>query len=172
MENIGSSRRGENVPTITETIHRRIWTLKEEYMLAHALEKIIMDSWKTENGFKNGYLKQLEKDIKKLDPQTDLRSEPHISSRVHAWKRNHAIIAAIIDKSGMSWDSTKCQIIVENEDLLFDYIKVDPLAKSVHYKSFPLYGKWCEIFGTNRARGEAAEDCDITDGAQLPDHVA
>ncbi|KAL8547768.1 hypothetical protein ACS0TY_007197 [Phlomoides rotata] len=172
MDTTGSSCRGENEPAMTETIRRRIWTLKEEYMLARAMEKIILDGWKTENGFKNGYLKQLEKEIKKIDPQTDLRSEPHISSRVHAWKRYQQTISAIIDKSGMSWDSTKFQIVVENEDVWADYIKVEPFAKTVRYKSFPLYGRWCDIFGADRARGETCEDCDIADGAPLPDHVA
>ncbi|KAL8488794.1 hypothetical protein ACS0TY_024920 [Phlomoides rotata] len=107
-----------------------------------------------------------------MDPHSDLRAEPHISSRVHAWKRNHATIASIIDKFGMSWDSIKCQIVVENEDLWADYIKIDPLANSVRYKSFPLYGKWCEIFGSDRATGETAEDCNMADGAQLPYHIA
>ncbi|KAL8513846.1 hypothetical protein ACS0TY_013096 [Phlomoides rotata] len=120
-------------------------------MLARALEKIILDGWKTENGFMNGYLKS-EIGI------------AHKFERVHAWKRYHATISAIIDISGMSWDSTKFQIVVENED-------VDPFAKSEHYKSFQLYGKWCDIFRTDRARCETAEDCDFADGAQLPDHV-
>ncbi|KAL8528720.1 hypothetical protein ACS0TY_006247 [Phlomoides rotata] len=172
MENTESSCRGDNMPIMTETIRRRVWIVSEETMLAHAMETIIQAGWKNENGFKSGYLKLLEKEMKKMDPHSDLRAEPHISSRVHAWKRYHATITSIIDKSGMSWDSINSQIVIENEDLWADYIKVDSLAKSVRYKSFPLYGKWCEFFGSDRTTGETAEDCNMADNAQLPDDVA
>ncbi|KAL8556079.1 hypothetical protein ACS0TY_003765 [Phlomoides rotata] len=109
--------RGENVPSMTEIIHCRVWTVSEESMLACVMETIIQEGWKNDNGFNSGYLKLLEKEMKKMDPHSDLRAEPHISSRVHPWKRNHATITSIIDKYGMSWDSIKCQIIDENEDL-------------------------------------------------------
>ncbi|KAL8530946.1 hypothetical protein ACS0TY_007824 [Phlomoides rotata] len=109
--------------------------------------------------------------MKLIDPICDLRSEPHISSRIHAWKRNHVVLTSMINKSGMSWDSIKCQIVVENEDVWVDYIKVDPYAKGMRYKSFPLYGKWTEIFGYENAKDDQYEDCDIARNNELPECV-
>ncbi|KAL8535622.1 hypothetical protein ACS0TY_011302 [Phlomoides rotata] len=173
MERTQSSQSscGDNVPIEIDSVCRRVWTLNEENMLARAMETIIQRGWKLENGFRSGYLKLLEKEMKLIDPTCDLRAEPHISLRIHAWKRNHAVLTSVINKSGMSWDSIKYQIVVENEDVWADYIKVDPYAKGMRYKSYPLYGKWTEIFGCENAKGDQSEDCDITRNNELPEGV-
>ncbi|KAL8476437.1 hypothetical protein ACS0TY_028925 [Phlomoides rotata] len=81
----------------TENGHRS-WSVHEEQVLSEAMKKIVLEGWKTENGFKVGYL-----------------------------------------------------------NLLSTYMKqVDPNARLMRSKSWPLYDDWCEIFGNYRATCEAS----------------
>ena len=56
--------------------------------------------------------------------------------------------------------------------LILKILQVDPNARTMRYKSFPLYPSWCEIFGKDRATGEHAEDCnDAADELQKNDNT-
>ncbi|KAG8370065.1 hypothetical protein BUALT_Bualt14G0078900 [Buddleja alternifolia] len=62
---------------------RRTWVPKEEEVLMAGLKEIVQQGWKTDNGFKVGYLELLEQHMIRAFPNTDLRAMPHINSRIH-----------------------------------------------------------------------------------------
>ncbi|KAL8469879.1 hypothetical protein ACS0TY_032662 [Phlomoides rotata] len=121
---------------------RRSWSVREEQVLSEAMKKIVLEGWKTENGFK-------------VFPNTDLKPEPHINSRITVWKRNYHSLFEILKNTGVGLDSTTKMI--EATDEQWDaFMKVDPNARLMRSKSWPLYDDWCKIFGNSKATGEAS----------------
>ncbi|KAL8481300.1 hypothetical protein ACS0TY_027717 [Phlomoides rotata] len=137
---------------------RRVWTQKEEEALIKCLKEIIPQGWKADNGFKVGYLRELEKGLNMVFPGTDLRPYPHIHSKLHVWKKDYSTIVSMLSKSGIGWDNTSKMIDVEQEEAWEAYKKVDVNARTMRNKPWPYYDDWCEIFGKDRATGEHAED--------------
>ncbi|CAA0829278.1 Unknown protein [Striga hermonthica] len=136
---------------------RRSWSIKEEEVLINALKDIISKGWKCENGFKTGYLRLLERVMMKAFPNTDIRAEPHINSKIHVWKKHHGSLASMIRVDGISWDdSTK--MIKAREDAWNSYVKIDSNARTMIGKSWPFFPDWCEIFGKDRIIRENAVD--------------
>ncbi|KAL8503400.1 hypothetical protein ACS0TY_022222 [Phlomoides rotata] len=120
---------------------RRGWSVGEEQ--------------RTENGLKIGYLNFLSTYMKHVFPNTDLKPEPHITSRITVWKRNCHCLFEILKNSGVGLDSTTKMI--EATDEQWDaFMKKDLNARLMTSKSWPLYEDWCEIFGQSRATGEAS----------------
>ncbi|KAL2243988.1 UNVERIFIED_CONTAM: hypothetical protein Sindi_0516800 [Sesamum indicum] len=66
--------------------HRRMWTTLEEECLVAGLRNLLVTGWKCENGFRNGYLSQLEAYIARSFPNADIKADPHITSKLHVWK--------------------------------------------------------------------------------------
>ncbi|CAA0830734.1 Unknown protein, partial [Striga hermonthica] len=84
---------------------RRVWTSAEENALVNALKDIVTEGWKTENGFRTGYAFQLEKKMKTYLPGCEIRADPHITSKMHVWKKTYASLANIkANKSGLGWN--------------------------------------------------------------------
>ncbi|KAL8498341.1 hypothetical protein ACS0TY_021601 [Phlomoides rotata] len=75
---------------------RRGWSVHEEKVLSEAMKKIVLEGWKTENGFKICYLNLLSTYMKQVFPNTDLKPEPHINSRITVWKRNYHSLFEIL----------------------------------------------------------------------------
>ncbi|KAL8555922.1 hypothetical protein ACS0TY_003657 [Phlomoides rotata] len=109
---------------------RRVWTQLKEEALIKCLKEIIPQGWKADNGFKVGYLRELEKEMIKIFPGTDIRPYPHIHSKLHVWKKDYSSIVSALSKSGISTTKT---IDVEQEEA------------------------W-EAYKRDRATGEQAED--------------
>ncbi|PIM99806.1 hypothetical protein CDL12_27693 [Handroanthus impetiginosus] len=139
-------RRGDKIEA-----RRQVWTVKEEEALIVALKDAV-------NGFRTGYLSILEKHMTTVFPGIDIRADPHIHSKIHVWKKNHASLVSVMSRSGFGWNDTTNMIVVE--DSVWDnYVKVDPNARTMRFKSFPFYPSWCDIFGKDRATGEHAQNC-------------
>ncbi|KAL0420881.1 UNVERIFIED_CONTAM: hypothetical protein Slati_3111000 [Sesamum latifolium] len=83
---------------------RRMWTPNEEEILVNALKSIVAGGWKCDNGFRNGYLPQLESYMLNVLPNSDIRSEPHINSKIHVWKKQYSTLTSMMTKSGFEWD--------------------------------------------------------------------
>lgn len=146
---------------------RRIWSFQEEEALINALKDLIASRWKCENGFRTGYLLCLEKELVKAFPGTDLRAEPHVNSKMHVWKKCYSCLYFMLGRRGFGWNDETKMFTVETESIWKDHIKIDPLARTMRYKSWPHYHHWCEIFGKDRATGENAEDFSAADKDQL-----
>ncbi|PIN24849.1 hypothetical protein CDL12_02430 [Handroanthus impetiginosus] len=90
--------------------------------------------------------------------RTDIRAGPHIHSKIHVWKKNHVSLVSMMLRSGFGWNDSTTMIVVE--DSVWDnYVKIDPNARTMRFKSFPFYPSWCDIFGKDKATGEHAQDC-------------
>lgn len=83
---------------------RRVWTSKEDQNLIIALKQLVADGEKSDNGFKPNYLAKLEAAMKKKDPYTDLKGNPHINSKITAWKRNYHSLTGVLSKSGVGFN--------------------------------------------------------------------
>ncbi|KAL0445076.1 UNVERIFIED_CONTAM: hypothetical protein Slati_2230300 [Sesamum latifolium] len=98
---IGGRRRGAKT---YGKASRRIWSTVEEEALLECLRDIVRSGWKCDNGFRTGYLTMLEQLLRKKYPESDLKSDPHISSKIHVWKRTYACIFDMLAKSGFGWN--------------------------------------------------------------------
>ncbi|KAL8460386.1 hypothetical protein ACS0TY_032064 [Phlomoides rotata] len=102
-----------------------------------------------------GYLNLLATYMKQVFSNSDLKPEPHITSRITVWKRNYHSLFEILKNTGVGLDSTTKMI--EATDEQWDaFMKKDSNARLMRHKSWPLYEDYCEIFGQSRATGEAA----------------
>ncbi|KAG6403230.1 hypothetical protein SASPL_135447 [Salvia splendens] len=55
--------------------HRRIWSRKEQKILISTLKDLAALSWKSDNGFRAGYLAKVEEALRREFPATDLKWE-------------------------------------------------------------------------------------------------
>ncbi|KAL8474918.1 hypothetical protein ACS0TY_031362 [Phlomoides rotata] len=120
------------------------------------MKRIVSEGWKIENVFKTGYLNPLYTYIKQVLPNTDLKPEPHINSRITVWKKNYHSIFEILKHTGVGLDS-RTKMVDATDDQWEAFMKKDPNARHLRHKSWPLYADWCEIFGQSRATGESAQ---------------
>ncbi|KAK6124530.1 hypothetical protein DH2020_041739 [Rehmannia glutinosa] len=118
---------------------RRSWSRGEEETLVAAQKEVIANGWKSENGFKIGYLQALEHEMQKMIPGTDLKGIPHINSKIYVWKKDYGSLVMMSTRSGIGWN-------------------VDANARLLRNKSWSFYNNWVMIFGKDRATGEHAED--------------
>ncbi|KAL8519684.1 hypothetical protein ACS0TY_010568 [Phlomoides rotata] len=58
------------------------WTPVKEIVLVGLMKDLMAKGWKTENSFKPGYLLKLEVGMVKMLSGTDIRANPHITSRI------------------------------------------------------------------------------------------
>ncbi|KAL8519099.1 hypothetical protein ACS0TY_010147 [Phlomoides rotata] len=134
---------------------RRGWSVREEQVLSEAMKKIVLEGWKTENGFKICYLNLLSTYMKQVFPNTNLKPGPHINSCITVWKRNYHSLLEILKNTRVDLDSTTKMIEATNEQR-DAFMKVDPNARLMRSKSWLLYDDWYEIIGNSRATGEAS----------------
>ncbi|KAG8389912.1 hypothetical protein BUALT_Bualt01G0028300 [Buddleja alternifolia] len=120
---------------------------------------MIGHGWKTDNGFRVGYLNHLADEKMKVFPGTDIRSSPHINSKMYVWKKHFGMVYALLGSYGIGWNETTKMF--ERSDKHWEKaIKDDPSCKMLRHKPWPQYNHWLEIFGKDRANGGGAEDCD------------
>ncbi|KAG8387484.1 hypothetical protein BUALT_Bualt02G0026000 [Buddleja alternifolia] len=136
---------------------RRCWTFGEEKALAKALKDLLVRGYKADNGFKSGYQNLLEKAMVQAFPGTSIKAEPHINSRIHVWRKNYATISTMLNRSGFGWNDATNMIVVDSEAIWNNFVKTDSNARTMRFKSWPLYKDWVEIFEKDRATGEEVE---------------
>ncbi|KAH0633713.1 hypothetical protein KY284_036499 [Solanum tuberosum] len=90
------------------------------------------------------------------------------------WKRCYGSIALLKTRSGLGFQYSDGTIIVDDPKHWIDFIKIDPPAKKMNTKKWPLFKDWEEIFGKDRATGEFVEGpLDATEEiqkSQAPQH--
>ncbi|KAG8367418.1 hypothetical protein BUALT_Bualt16G0069800 [Buddleja alternifolia] len=139
------------------TKSRRTWSIAEEHALATAMKDLITGGWKCDNGFRTGYQGFLECAMLQAFPGINIRADPHINSKIHVWKKNHASIATMLSRSGFGWNDASSTLDVESDEFWDNYVKRDNWACTMRHKSWPLYKDWCQIFGKDRVTSENAE---------------
>ncbi|XP_016484550.1 uncharacterized protein LOC107805084 [Nicotiana tabacum] len=134
---------------------RRIWTPVEESALLDGLKKLRADGWRADNEtFRRGYLMELEHYLHECHHSSQLKGEPHVNNKVKAWKRCYSNISLLKSRSGLRFQYSDGTIIVDDPKQWDDFIKMDPKAKSMKTKKWPMFEDWEEIFGKDRATGE------------------
>ncbi|KZV57242.1 hypothetical protein F511_03486 [Dorcoceras hygrometricum] len=152
---------------------RRTWTTHEEEVLVTALKDVITKGWKSENGFKAGYLNLLEAAMHAAIPGCTLRGNPHINSKVHVWKKTYSTLVTLLGKSGVGWNDTD-NTIEATDETWATIIKTDSSFRTMRHKQWMHYPDWCEIFGNDRATGEHSQSFQnaLKDVLKLNDDVA
>ncbi|KAL8503832.1 hypothetical protein ACS0TY_022525 [Phlomoides rotata] len=67
------------------------------------MKDLVTKGWKTENRFKPGYLLKLEAGMLKMLPGTDIRVNPHITSRVTIWRKKSWISSNNVEPQFWNW---------------------------------------------------------------------
>ncbi|KAG6391419.1 hypothetical protein SASPL_149173 [Salvia splendens] len=139
---------------------RRAWSDREEMHFIASLKELVATGWKADNGFRSGYLFKLEESMRREFPNTDLRVSPHISSKLHTWKKFYSAVSSILERSGVGFNNHGDFKIDCDEHVWSEIIKADSGARFLRYKSWPYYADWKMVFGKDRATGNNAQDTD------------
>ncbi|CAK7330715.1 unnamed protein product [Dovyalis caffra] len=93
----------------------------------------------------------------------------HIRNRLKTWKKQHGILKEILSCPGFRWDETQ-KMIIANDSVWNDYLKVHPDARLFHGKVIETYDHLCLIFGKYN---EAAQSVDVSpsQGGKVKDKV-
>uniref|UniRef100_A0A803P5U9 Myb/SANT-like domain-containing protein n=1 Tax=Cannabis sativa TaxID=3483 RepID=A0A803P5U9_CANSA len=112
--------------------------------------------WKTDNGtFKPGYLQQLEKMMNDRIPNSGIKAQPHIDSRLKILKRQYTAISDMLgpSASGFGW-SEELKCVVADKIVFDEWVKSHPTAKGLLNKPFPYYNELAIVYGKDRATGD------------------
>ncbi|XP_076900064.1 uncharacterized protein LOC143554091 [Bidens hawaiensis] len=141
------------------TRSKHTWTNDEDVKLINALMEIHASGKYAgaDNGFKPGYLNGVQQLLDVSLPNSGLKAEPHIKSRMKTWKTHFSIVYDMVHTSGFGWDEQKCCIIAD-DSVWNEYVKSHKGAVNFRDKSFPFYDKLCTIFGKDRATASKAVD--------------
>ncbi|XP_057773450.1 uncharacterized protein LOC131003052 [Salvia miltiorrhiza] len=137
---------------------RRSWSVREEEVLIVALKELVALGWKSDNGFRAGYLSKLEEAMKKEFPTTDLKGMPHINSKVTTWKKTYSSLWNILKTSGVGFNVNGKHMIDCDDEQWENFVRADDSVRNFRYKSWPYVEDWKLVFGKDRATGDEAED--------------
>ncbi|KAL8477791.1 hypothetical protein ACS0TY_029912 [Phlomoides rotata] len=127
---LGDGEKGKNVR------RRRSGSKLEEDALVICLIEIVNNGWKSDNGFRARFQRELEKGMRALIPGTDLLATPHINYKIHQWKKDYGYLFDVLSKIGVGWNCTTHTLDVIDEGV------------------WEAKKKWQDIFGRDRATGE------------------
>ncbi|KAG6400215.1 hypothetical protein SASPL_137040 [Salvia splendens] len=145
---------------------RRMWVVREEEILVSSLLELVARGWKSDNGFRAGYQQKVEDDIRKEFPNSDIKGNPHISSKITAWKKNYNSLRDILSRSGVGFNVNNDYKIDIDDDQWAQVVAADKDAKFMRYKSWPYWEAWQCIFGKDRAKGSGSENIDVAATSQ------
>ncbi|KAL6638019.1 hypothetical protein ACP70R_025591 [Stipagrostis hirtigluma subsp. patula] len=136
---------------------KRMWTAEEEKTLIDILYEMNDSGWKVDTGHKSGYFVHIEKELAKRLPNSHIKADPHIQSKVKTLKK---LLSYILDiqqyGSGFGWDDAR-KMVVGSQQEFMDWAKSRPGASSLYMKPFVNYDKLCEIYAEDLAKGGKAK---------------
>ncbi|KAG6421362.1 hypothetical protein SASPL_117913 [Salvia splendens] len=135
-----------------------MWTRKEEDILAATMLELTTTGWKSDNGFRAGYLSKIEDSLRAEFPNTDLKGNPHINSKIGSWKKSYGLLRSILSRTGVGWNHHGDHKFDCSDEQWEQIVQADKDTKYMRNKSWPLWETWKTIFGKDRASGLAAEE--------------
>ena len=97
--------------------NKRNWSEQEDLKLIEVmLDLHNMGTYTADNGFKSGYFNALEKTLATSLPESGLKADPHIRSRVKTLKTHFAIVHDMLcgpNTSGFGYDDTIKSVVAE-----------------------------------------------------------
>ncbi|KAL0460988.1 UNVERIFIED_CONTAM: hypothetical protein Slati_0726000 [Sesamum latifolium] len=100
-----------------------MWTIVEEKAIINGLKSLVVGGWKCDNGFQNGYLAQLEAHMHRAFQLSNIKAKPHITSKLHVWKKQYSTLVTMMSKSGLGWDDNRCMVTVDDDNAWKEYVK-------------------------------------------------
>lgn len=89
---------------ISEKDKKRSWSAEEEDVLLASLKDLIVQGWKSDNGFRKGYVNRLEDAMRKAFPSAGIKGHPHVESKLTSWKRTYSQLMTILGTSGVGFN--------------------------------------------------------------------
>lgn len=116
---------GENNQPIAGSCKRshHQWTRQEDKVLIDISLELVNNGWKADNGFKSGYLGQMQKMMAERIKDCKIRGDPHIKSRLRTYKKEYREVRLMKATSGFGWDDTTKTISCE-DDIWNTWVKV------------------------------------------------
>ncbi|KAG6418434.1 hypothetical protein SASPL_120638 [Salvia splendens] len=62
---------------------RRSWSAREEEVLMWTLKDLVARGWKSDNGFRSGYLTRIEEVLNREFPKSGIKGTPHVNSKIY-----------------------------------------------------------------------------------------
>ncbi|KAG6412169.1 hypothetical protein SASPL_124839 [Salvia splendens] len=144
---------------VIAAVARHCWTEREEAILMSAMKELAATGWKSDNGFRSGYLTSALEALKREFPKIDIVVHPHIKSKITSWKKNYYSLMQILDRSGK--DSNAKYMKNKSWPMLSEGVKGMDTGEAVQ-----------KIYGSNVAVGESsAKSSPITLEKLFPDEV-
>ncbi|KAL8462138.1 hypothetical protein ACS0TY_033283 [Phlomoides rotata] len=125
---------------------------EEEKVLINALKDLVNKGWKSDNGFRAGYLTKCEDALKEDFAKTDLQATPHITSKMTAWKKSYSSLVTAHTTTGVGFNTTTSQLECTDDE--WDSV----VKKSSNERHVIQIMTWIDIFGLDRATGSIADD--------------
>ena len=82
-------------------MNKHFWTTAEDNALVDSLLELSQNPmWRSDCGFKNGYLQQLENKFEAKLPGCGLKASPYIESRVKWLKQKYCVMSDMLSLNG------------------------------------------------------------------------
>ncbi|KAG6393084.1 hypothetical protein SASPL_147314 [Salvia splendens] len=101
----------------------RNWTNREEEILVLAVRELVVNGWKSDNGFRSRYLFKLEDALKQQFPISDIRISPHIHSKIIVWEKIYSSLRDILGRSGVGFNANNDYKIECNDNQWYQIVK-------------------------------------------------
>ena len=91
---------GMEVGGSSKNRNRRVWSREEEEALLIILEDVLAWGQRCDtSSFKSGTISIIERQLANMCPQSNLRVNPHIESKLKMWKKHYSIVYDMLNKS-------------------------------------------------------------------------
>ncbi|WOK92432.1 hypothetical protein Cni_G01123 [Canna indica] len=136
---------------------RRSWTQEEDEILLTILEELVVEGHRGENGtFKAGTHEEALKRMLIRVPGINLTVQ-QIVNKMKRWSLKLSEALDMMNTSGFGWDDVRKCVVVDNPQVLEEYLKKHPKSANHANKEFKEFERLHVIFGKDRATGHGAE---------------
>lgn len=100
---------------------RRKWISFEEESLLDAIDSVLASEQRCDT---RSTLLKIEHALNDLCPNSNLKANPHIESKLKKLKKDYSIIYDMINKSGFAWNDIKKCVEVDSNEVWDQYVQV------------------------------------------------